>query len=268
MSPKTRRWIGGLASVLAHLGIGWLMLSARASLPEPQPLAAAPPPIEITMTEPRRPPPPVALPLTDPGAEPGSAAPTASAPVLSEAPQTPPTPPVPTPPTRKTPPRPTTVTPFVAAQAVAPATMATVSEADLVGALRAGGSDGEGSGTAGDGGPGAGSGVGGGSCDMVARLQEALREDDDIRRAVAEVQRGVGGRALLVWDGDWRQNPGQAGKGLAGVRQAIALEVAFAPAACRAQPMRGLVLVSLADGPGGARVALGTGRWRWSDLLS
>jgi hypothetical protein len=78
----------------------------------------------------------------------------------------------------------------------------------------------------------------------------------------------VAGQALLVWDGDWRQNPGQAGKGLAGVRQAIALEVAFAPLACRTQPMRGLVLVTLSDGPGGARVALGTGRWRWSDLLT
>jgi len=256
-----------VASVAAHLGVGWLVLSGRGALPEQRPLAPAPPPIEITMTEPRRPAPPVAPPAPEPGTDPGSAAPSAAAPVLSEAVRNPPTPPTPTPPTRKTVPRPTTVTPIVAASVAAPATMATVSEADLVGALRAGGSGGPGSGNAGDGGPGTGSG-GGGSCDMVARLQEALREDDDIRRAVAEVQRGVGGRALLVWDGDWRQNPGQAGKGLAGVRQAIALEVAFAPAACRAQPMRGLVLVTLSDGPGGERVALGTGRWRWSDLLS
>lgn len=159
------------------------------------------------------------------------------------------------------------VQPELIADTPAPMTMATVSEAELVGALRAGSSGGLGAGLTGDGGPGTGS-SGGGSCDMVARLQSKLREDDDLRRTVAEVQRSVGGRALLVWNGDWQQSPGQAGKGLAGVRQAIALEVAFAPAACRSQPMRGLVLVTLSDGPGGARVALGTGRWRWSDLLS
>ena len=72
------------------------------------------------------------------------------------------------------------------------------------------------------------------------------------------------GRAILVWNGDWIQDPGQAGKGLAGVRQAIALEVAFAPEACRRQPMRGLVLITFAEGP---RVAFGTGSWRWSQML-
>jgi hypothetical protein len=42
-------------------------------------------------------------------------------------------------------------------------------------------------------------------------------------------------------------------------------EVAFAPAACRAQSVRGMVLITLADG--GGRVAFGDGSWRWSDLL-
>ena len=81
---------------------------------------------------------------------------------------------------------------------------------------------------------------------------------------MAEAHGAAGRRALLVWDGDWVQTPGQAGKGLAGVRQAIALEVAFAPEACRRQPMRGLVLISFAGGP---RVVFGTASWRWSQLL-
>jgi hypothetical protein len=100
---------------------------------------------------------------------------------------------------------------------------------------------------------------------MVRRLQNALRADPEVRAAVAQAHRELGpGRAVLVWDGDWIQTPGQAGKGLAGVRQAIALEVAFAPEACRREPMRGLVLITFAGGP---RVVFGKGNWRWSEML-
>ncbi len=102
---------------------------------------------------------------------------------------------------------------------------------------------------------------------MVERLQAALRRDPDIQAVVEGARRGTGGRALHVWNGDWVQNPGQAGKGLAGLRQAIAMEVAFAPAACRSQPVRGLVLITLGDSAGAARLALGSGTWRWTDLL-
>ena len=91
---------------------------------------------------------------------------------------------------------------------------------------------------------------------MAAVLAAAERAQDEF---------GPGG-ALLIWDGDWLRSRGQDGKGLASVRQAVAVEVAFAPAACRAPPVRGLVVISLTDRPGGPRVALGRDRWRWSDL--
>ena len=101
--------------------------------------------------------------------------------------------------------------------------------------------------------------------DEVVAVALLLRGDGRLQAAVARAQ--PGGRPLLVWRGDWIQSSGEAGKGLAGLRQAIAMEVAFAPEACRAEPVRGMVLLSLGDGPGGARVALGSGLWRWSDLL-
>jgi hypothetical protein len=131
-----------------------------------------------------------------------------------------------------------------------------LSDAQLAGALTAGG-----------GGSGGGSGGGGGGrpCDMVRRLQDALRRDSKVQTAVAEARRTGG--ALLVWNGDWIQSAGEEGKGLASVRQAIMIEVAFAPEACRAEPVHGLVLISLNDGPGSARLALGSRAWRWSDLL-
>lgn len=135
-------------------------------------------------------------------------------------------------------------------------------ESDLAGATAAG-TDG---GTGGAGG-GAGSGAG---CDMVRRLQDALREDPEVTAAVTRSHRalGAGGKAILVWNGEWLRSPGQAGKGLAGVRQAIAMEVAFAPEACRAQIMRGLVVIAFNDRPDAPRLALGARQWRWTELLS
>ena len=103
-------------------------------------------------------------------------------------------------------------------------------------------------------------GGGGGSCDMVARVQNALRKDPLVRSAVAD----LGGKAVLVWNGDWVRTGGEDGKGLAAVREAIMWEVAFAPAACRAEPVRGLVLFTL---PGPQRLVVGGGEWRWTDML-
>jgi len=105
-----------------------------------------------------------------------------------------------------------------------------------------------------------GGGGGGGSCDMARRLQSALRKDPLVQAAVT---RG-GGRARLIWDGDWIQSNDEDGKGLAAVREAVMWEVAFAPAACRAESVRGLILLNA----GGARLALGSAAWRWSDLLA
>jgi len=135
-------------------------------------------------------------------------------------------------------------------------------ESDLAGATIAG----TGGGTGGSGG-GSGSGDG---CDMVRRLQDALRRDPEVTAAVTQSHRalGAGAKAILVWNGEWLRSPGQAGKGLAGVRQAIAMEVAFAPEACRAQTMRGLVVIAFNDRPDAPRLALGTREWRWTELLS
>jgi hypothetical protein len=160
-------------------------------------------------------------------------------------------------------PPPAYVEPVIAAPAATPpVTFATLSEAQLVGARTAGSGQGGGGG-------GSGSGAGGQPCDMIRRLQGALRQDAEVRAAVTEAYRATGpGKAILVWNGDWLRSPGQEGKGLAGVRQAIVLEVAFAPEACRSEPVQGLVLLSFADAPGSARLVLGQGAWRWSDLLA
>jgi hypothetical protein len=109
---------------------------------------------------------------------------------------------------------------------------------------------------------GVGDGPPSGACDMARRLQAALRKDPLVQAAVAR----AGGGPIMVWDGDWVQNGAEDGKGLAAVREAITWEVAFAPAACKAEPMRGMILLSMNE-PGSAKLALGEGAWRWSDLL-
>jgi hypothetical protein len=116
---------------------------------------------------------------------------------------------------------------------------------------------------AGAAGVGEGGGGGGGGCDMAQLVQKALRRDPLVHTAVRNA--GRVGKAIMIWNGDWVRSGEQDGKGLSAVREAIMWEVGFAPAACRNQRMRGLVLLSLADG--GTRFAVGTGEWHWSDLL-
>ncbi len=107
------------------------------------------------------------------------------------------------------------------------------------------------------------SGGGGGGCDIARALQQVLRRDPLVRAAVMDA--GRLGKAIMLWNGDWVQTGGQDGKGLSAVREAIMWEVAFSPEACRNEPMHGLVLLSLADGT--TRFAIGSGNWRWSELL-
>ena len=115
----------------------------------------------------------------------------------------------------------------------------------------------------GDGGAQRADAGGGGVCDLARQLQGALRRDPLVQAAVA----GASGRAIRVWNGDWVKSQGEDGKGLAAVREAILWEIAFAPETCRAKPVRGVILLSMSAGPGGPRLAVGAGEWRWSDLL-
>jgi len=110
---------------------------------------------------------------------------------------------------------------------------------------------------------GEGGGGGGGGCDLARAVQQALRRDPLVHSAVQGANRL--GKAVMMWNGDWVRSGDQDGKGLSAVRQAIMWEVAFAPAACRNEPMHRPVLLSLADG--NTRFAVGSGNWRWSDLL-
>lgn len=234
----------GLFSVGAHAAV--LAAVMLAQPPQPPPMVE---PMAVDLIQPPPPPPP----------EPKPPAPE---PKPQEQPARPPSPappkPDPKPPTRTARPavRPPDVEPLPATPADTTMMAAELGEVELAGATTAG--------------TGTGSGAGeGASCDMVRRLQTALRRNPRVREALAAAHgdAAASGKAVLVWNGKWLQSPGQVGRGLAGVREAIIMEVGFAPAACRATPMRGLVVVSLGDGPGAPRLALGDASWKWSDML-
>lgn len=244
-TPRKRRMTaGGLVAVLlslaVHAGLLLAILAVRVQPPTPP----EPEPIAVALYQPPPPPP-----------EPPKLAPE---PAGAPAPAKAATPKLPVRPPRLVPPR--EVEPLPARPAPRPSVIAELGEAELAGAATAG----TGSGAGGD-----GNGPGGGGCDMVRLLQDALRKNPRVRAALVQAHPGAvsSGKAVLVWNGDWVQSPGQEGKGLAGVRELIMLEVAFAPKACRSDPMRGLVLISLSDAPGAPRLALGSRAWNWSDLL-
>lgn len=233
-SRRAGRLLAGTASVAAHLGVFLALMAAwKYQAPPPEP-----PPVTVALMP--------GLPL-EPSPTPAPSAPAAAAKALPDKP----------PPVHNIV-RPTPVPPDLQPLPAAdkPVAMAELGESDIAGAGTA--ESGSGSGTG-----------GGGACNMVRLIQNGLRKDGLVQTAVADAHRlaAPGGKAILVWNGDWVKNLSQDGKGLAAVREAILWEVGFAPAACRAQTVHGLVLVSLSDAPG-VRLALGVpGEWRWSDVL-
>ncbi len=230
MSNRAARRRNGLAAALSLLGHLALILAFLAT--------RRPPP---TLAEVR----PMAVALVAPGPTEQPKGPATPAPPTAQ-------PPPPKQLARPTKARPD-VKPLPAGEGRSNDTGVELSEAQLAGAATAGGGGG-----------------GGRPCDMARRLQAALRKDARVQAAVADAGSGgqsLGGKALYVWNGDWIRSHGQDGNGLGVVREAIMWEVGFAPEACRAEPMHGLLAMSLGDTSGSARVVLGAGEWRWSDLL-
>jgi hypothetical protein len=229
-SATRRRLLTAAASVAAHLGLLFALLSAHRDTP------TAPADVE----------PPMPVNLVSAAPAPEVAAPPTPAP-------TPPSPAKPPPLrtiARRAPARPD-VEPIPAGDGPTADEGVELSDAQIASAATAG------------------SGAPGRPCDMVRRLQSALRKDPQVQAAVADAHRteGSSGKALFVWNGDWIRSNGQEGAGLAAVREAIMWEVGFAPEACRAEPVHGLILLSLNDGPGSSRLVVGSSEWRWSDLL-
>ena len=171
-------------AALSVVGHGALLGVLVARQPEALPTVAERPVMMVSLVPPWVPPPP-----------PGPAVPTATVAKSATAPQTASTVAVPKRQLAR-PARNPTMVPTVLAGDSGPATG--LGDSLLAGATTVGSGQGE-----------------GGGCNMLRRLQEALRKDRRVQAAVGEADH-VG--AIMVWNGDWVRHPGQEGAGLAAVR--------------------------------------------------
>ena len=115
----------------------------------------------------------------------------------------------------------------------------------------------------------AASAAAGQACELTQWLQKALQSDPQVQQALARIPRA--GRsvanAIMLWDGAWVAPPATATADIAMIRRAVIVGIGAAPPACRDQPTRGPELFTLADTFGTTVVVVGSGVWRWADLL-
>lgn len=109
------------------------------------------------------------------------------------------------------------------------------------------------------------------TCQMVALLQSALAEDATVATALARVPhraRSVA-NAIMLWDGRWIDSEALGdGRALPPIQAAIIAIIRAAPADCHAQIVLGPRLISIPEARGATLLALGSGVWRWEDLLA
>ena len=107
-------------------------------------------------------------------------------------------------------------------------------------------------------------------CDLGQWLQRALQADAHVQEALTQIPKPARSvaNAMMLWDGSWTAPPIQALEGNAALRSAMTAGIGAAPQACLSEKMRGPVLIMLNDGTGATLLVVGSGEWRWQDLLS
>lgn len=107
-------------------------------------------------------------------------------------------------------------------------------------------------------------------CAVVERLQRALQADVAVQTALAMIPRDARSvaNAVSVWNGTWA-NPDDVGGAttVQALQSLIADQLKRTPPACRLQILRGPRLITLQSEGGPTVLAVGSGEWRWADLV-
>lgn len=114
----------------------------------------------------------------------------------------------------------------------------------------------------------AASAAAGETCQLDGWLQAALQTDPAVTLALAAIPRPARSvaNAIMLWDGRWVA-AGPVAEAAAPIRTALINGVMAAPEACRTEVLRGPRLLILPDSIGTTVLAVGSGEWRWGDLL-
>jgi hypothetical protein len=109
------------------------------------------------------------------------------------------------------------------------------------------------------------------TCQMTEQVQARLADDPQVLLALAHIPRGARSvaNALMLWDGAWvgsRQDDQAQALGV--IRGVIVEAIATASPDCRALPVLGPRLLSIPDPSGATLLVVGSGAWRWDDLLA
>ena len=122
-------------------------------------------------------------------------------------------------------------------------------------------------------------GVAGGGrvCQLSVDAAAAIQQDPMAMAELAALPPGVrsGADAVMLWNGKWFDQdipvPAPTGTGAVStngnLRLAIEKMVVAAPEGCRDEAMVGPVFVPIPEGDRTTLLAIGSGAWRWSDLL-
>lgn len=113
-------------------------------------------------------------------------------------------------------------------------------------------------------------GQAGESCKIAEWLMDALRNSEEVATAVAMVPRRSRSvaNALMLWNGVWVEPPAAAQAGMTSLKYAVLAGVRTAPPPCLQQPLRGPLLIPVGDDRDTLLLAIGSGEWRWGDLLT
>lgn len=107
-------------------------------------------------------------------------------------------------------------------------------------------------------------------CALVATVRDALEQNVEARTALARIpspSRSVA-NAVMLWDGEWIAPENVGGPAaLEALKEAITGAINSASAECRSRTEMGPVFLIVHGAPETIVLALGSGAWRWSDLL-
>ncbi|MDV6331156.1 hypothetical protein [Asticcacaulis sp. 201] len=105
-------------------------------------------------------------------------------------------------------------------------------------------------------------------CDLTATLASIFAQSPEVRQGLEGVptsQRSVA-NAVMLWDGHWPETSLSGGQGL--LRALLVKAVGHARPECLTQTNRGPVLFLVPEDQTTVVLAIGSGEWRWGDLLN